>query len=166
MKGIRPFDGEYELDTDRAFSSREWHWIKRISGYMPLTIREGFAGGDPDLYVALAVIAMARAGKVAREDWERAADEIGEAPYDGQTIQLVGGVGQEDDADIPPALTSEPAGSSPTSSLDNDGSKSKRQTLSGTHSSPSSARADVTPLHIGTGGSDTSRTLAQTGSES
>ena len=34
VKGVAPYDGEYELDTDRAFNAREWHWIKTLSGYM------------------------------------------------------------------------------------------------------------------------------------
>ena len=68
IKGVPPYDGEYELDEDRAFNAREWNWIKKVSGYMPLTIGEGFAGGDPVLFVALAVIAMARSGKVERAD--------------------------------------------------------------------------------------------------
>ena len=43
IKGVKPWDGEYELDEDRAFNAREWRWIKKVSGYVPLTLGEGFA---------------------------------------------------------------------------------------------------------------------------
>lgn len=107
IKGIRPYDGEYELDTDRAFNAREWRWIKKVSGYMPLTVSEGFAGGDPDLFVALAVIAMCRDGKVERERGLDVADILAEAPFDGAAILLVGDDVEDVDA-LPLDLTSPP----------------------------------------------------------
>lgn len=90
IKGIPPYDGDYELDADRAFNTREWRWIKKTSGYLPLTVGEGFAGGDPDLFVALAVIAMCRSGKIDRDEGLRVADVIAEAPFDGASITMVG----------------------------------------------------------------------------
>jgi hypothetical protein len=112
IKGIRPYDGEYELDTERAFNAREWNWIKRVAGYMPNTIRDGLAGGDPDLYVALAVIAMCRAGKVERTEGLHAADVLSEAPFDG-SIQMIF---PEEEAESPLALTDEPERPSPSGS--------------------------------------------------
>ena len=35
---------------------------------MPFTINEGLKGGDPDLFVALAVIGLVRNGKVERDN--------------------------------------------------------------------------------------------------
>jgi hypothetical protein len=57
---------------------------------MPLTVSDGFAGGDPDLFVALAVVAMTRQGKVERDDMLRVADELAEMPFDGASITMVG----------------------------------------------------------------------------
>lgn len=107
IQGIKPYDGDYELDTDRAFNAREWRWIKKVSGYMPLTVQDGFAGGDPDLFVALAVIAMCRNGKVDRDEGLRVADELAEAPFDGASIVLVGDQAEVDE--VPLDLTSPPA---------------------------------------------------------
>ena len=162
VKGMRPWDGEYELDTDRAFSSREWHWIKRVSGYLPLTVREGFAGQDPDLYVALALIAMCRNGRIQRDAWQRVAEQMAEAPFDAQSITLVGPAESEEDADIPPDLTSEPVGSSPTSSLESNSSEKPKQNSSGEPSRTSSDPSDVTLPRIGIGASDTSAVLTGT----
>ena len=163
VKGMKPWDGEYELDTDRAFSSREWHWIKKVSGYLPLTVREGFAGQDPDLYVALALIAMCRNGRIQRDDWQRVAEQMAEAPFDAQSITLVGPAEAEVDDDIPPVLTSEPAGSSPTSSLENNSSEKPNPNSSGEPSKTSSDRSDENQPGIGTGGSDTSAVLTVMG---
>lgn len=103
IQGIRPWDGEYELDVDRTFNTREWNWIKRVSGYMPLTVQDGFAGGDPALFVALAVIAMCRAGRITRDEGLRVADELAEAPFDGASIAMVGDEADEEAAaeDVP-----------------------------------------------------------------
>jgi len=118
LKGVPPYDGEYELDLERAFNTREWRWIKAISGYMPNTIREGLVGGDPDMYVAISVIAMCRAGKIDRDDWRVAADVLAEAPF-----QLEGGaitiVFPEVEDDSPLGLTSEPEQPSLTRPLEN-----------------------------------------------
>lgn len=114
IQGIPPYDGEYDLDTDRAFNAREWRWIKKVSGYMPLTVTEGFAGGDPDLFVALAVIAMCRDGKVDRERGLDVAETLAEAPFDGAAIVLIG---DDVEDDSPLVLTSEPDVPSPTGSL-------------------------------------------------
>ena len=97
IKGIKPWDGEYDLVTDRAFNAREWRCIKKVSGYMPLTVSDGFAGGDPDLFVALAVVAMTRQGKVERDDMLRVADLLAEMPFDGASITMVGDEVADDD---------------------------------------------------------------------
>lgn len=106
------YKGEYDLDTDRAFNAREWQWIKKVSGYLPLTVDDGFAGGDPGLFVALAVIAMCREGKITRDDGLRVADELMESPFDGVAITLVGDPVEADD--VPLDLTNTPAELLPT----------------------------------------------------
>lgn len=85
---VERYKGEYPLESDRPMTALEWRWIKKLSGYMPMTIDEGFAGDDPDLYIALAVIAMARAGKIRREEVTLAANVLLEAPVDGSSIVL------------------------------------------------------------------------------
>jgi hypothetical protein len=133
VTGITPYDGKYELDGDRAFSTREWRWIKQISGYMPLTVGDGFKGGDPDLFVALAVIAMNREGKIDRDDVLDVAETLAEAPFDGAAITF--DVGEEDDA--PLSETSGPDGSSKSGSLEN-------KTSSGQSSPNGSETSDTT----------------------
>jgi hypothetical protein len=115
VSGIKPYDGRYELDGDRPFSTREWRWIKQVSGYLPLTVGDGFKGGDPDLFVALAVIAMNRDGKIDRDDVLEVAETLSEVPFDGASITF--DVGEVDDA--PLAETSEPDASSNSGSLEN-----------------------------------------------
>ena len=117
IKGIRHYDGDYELDTDRAFNAREWRWIKKVSGYMPLTVGDGFAGGDPDLFVALAVIAMCREGKIDRESGLTVADELAEMPFDGAAITLIGDDVEADE--LPLDLTRPPDESSPNATSEN-----------------------------------------------
>jgi hypothetical protein len=145
VTGTRRYDGEYPLDLDRALTTREWHWIKRLSGYMPATMGEGLAGNDPSLYLAFTVVAMVRAGKVDKADALDAAETLMDQPFE-DTISMVGEA--EDDAG-PPDLTSADEGSSPN------GTRSKQQP-SGVPSTPSSAPSDVTPEPTGTIGSDMS----------
>lgn len=140
VKGAGRYDGEYMLDTDRAFNAREWNWIKRIAGYMPATISDGFNGGDPDLYVALAVIAMERDGKIDRAEAVRVAEMIAEIPFDGAGIQMIFPETEEDD--VPLALTGEPEPSSPTSSPE--------KTNSSGAGSESGSESPV-PTHVRTG---------------
>lgn|SRR5574337_1508169 len=110
---IPPYDGEYELDIERAFTTRELRWIKQMSGYLPRTLQEGLEGGDADLFIALAVIAMERAGKVPREDVLQVADRLSDIPLDDENgkIQILA----EEDDQSPPASTPEPEPSSPRS---------------------------------------------------
>lgn len=146
LNGTGRFDGEYDLgDNDRVFNGREWHWIKKISGYMPLTISEGFAGRDPDLFVALAVIAMCRAGKIRRESALDVAEQLLEVPYEGSnTIDLIGD-DVEDDDENPPALEGENAESLPSDSPSNDNTKKDNGNPSGTSLMPESVRSGDIP---------------------
>lgn len=147
VKGARPYDGEYPLDTDRAFNTREWNWIKRIAGYMPNTIKDGFDGGDPDLWVALAVIAMAREGRIDRTEGVRVAETLAEVPFDGAGIQIIFPTVEDDDS--PLALTPEPGLSSPNGSPE-------KTSFSGDSSESGSGSQEPTPQSTGTSGSATS----------
>jgi hypothetical protein len=79
----KPYAGDYELDVDDApLTTLEWRWMKQLSGYLPATISEGIRGGDPDVQLALAVIALVRAGRVSEQNVREAADRLAHAAVD------------------------------------------------------------------------------------
>lgn len=117
IRGMKPWDGEYDLETNRPFNAREWRWVKKISGYMPLTLKEGFEGGDPDLYLALAVIALCRAGKIEREQGLELAEELSEADMTDAAITLIADETVVEADKVPLESTPTPDEQSPTSSL-------------------------------------------------
>lgn len=105
IQGVKPYDGEYPLEMqEEPLTTLEWRWVKKISGYLPLTIGDGFAGADPDLVCALAVIALRRKGKIQKEQALLVADRLADAPFDGAAIQLVFDEEEEtsEDADARP----------------------------------------------------------------
>ena len=78
LTGVKPYDGRYELDLDgQPLTMREWGWIKRHAGYLPVTLT-GEAFTDPELITMLAIISMTRAGKITNGDvpdlWDRFQD--------------------------------------------------------------------------------------------
>lgn len=83
---VERYKGEYPLESDRPMDAFEWRLIKKISGYMPMTIDAGFAGDDPDLYIALAVIALLRAGKIRKEEALLAAAIFDSAPVSDESF--------------------------------------------------------------------------------
>jgi hypothetical protein len=97
---VQRFKGSYPFDAGEPMLAIEWRWIKKISGYLPLTIGDGFAGQDPDLYIALSVVAMHRAGKIRREEALAVADLLADAPVDGKAIEFV--FDEEDEQQDPP----------------------------------------------------------------
>ena len=139
VKGTRAYEGEYPLGTDRAFNAREWNWIKRIAGYMPETIEDGFNGDDPDLYVAFAVIALCREGRIDRSEGLRVAETLAELPF-GE-IRVIFPQATEDDA--PLELTGEPERQSQKSSPE-------KTPSSGGSSGTSSETPAPTPSPTGT----------------
>lgn len=134
ISGVQGFDGEYDLDPERAFNAREWRWIKKLSGYLPDTINDGYRHSDPDLFVAFAVIAMCRDGKIGRDDWQRVGDELAEVPLDGATLKLVGDPVEDDS---PLALTSTPNDISQNGVLAEPKRTGQTEKPSGKSSSPS-----------------------------
>jgi hypothetical protein len=97
------YKGEYEFDIEtEPLTNLEWRWIKKISGYLPLTIDEGWRGGDPDLFVAFAVVALARAGKIQQAEALIVAESFGDLPFDGAAITVIGDKTEEGE-EIPPA---------------------------------------------------------------
>lgn len=55
-------DGEYPID-ETPLTNREWHTIKQVSGVRPREFEDAIEQADNDLVVALAAIAVRRAGK-------------------------------------------------------------------------------------------------------
>lgn len=95
IEGIhRDYDGEWDLDVT-YFTNRELSIVKRLAGVRAGELDEAFGAGDSDLIVAMAVIALKRAGKTVVED------AIWDAPS-GQITFVAGEV----DADVPPAIPS------------------------------------------------------------
>ena len=133
IEGVRPWDGRYEFDLEnRELTTREWGWIKRLSGYLPLTIDEGFEGADPELFATFAAIALFRAGKVTAREVPEVFERLADAPF-GSTITLEGdqeGVPIEENPSRP---------SSPAS-----------ESISGTDGPKSSASLDGNPTPTGT----------------
>jgi hypothetical protein len=117
IKGIAPYDGTYELDTEQPFNGREWRWVKKISGYMPATMSDGFRGMDPDLFIALAVVAMCRAHRINRDQGLDVADELSEANMKNASIMLEADPSEEDVDEIPLDLTPTPEETLPQGSL-------------------------------------------------
>src|SRR5262245_19736101 len=105
ISGVAPFDGAYPLDIDEApLTTLEWRWIKQLSGYLPMTITEGLAGGDPDLIVALAVIAMRRAGRITREQVLMTADQLADVPFDDAHLSYRLGDAEQNGGDASPPI--------------------------------------------------------------
>jgi hypothetical protein len=94
IAGVQPYDGRYELDLEQApLTTREWGWVKRLSGYLPMTIgEEGFA--DPEFVAVLACVGLRRAGKVEAKDVPEVFERISDAPF-GSTITLEAGDTEE-----------------------------------------------------------------------
>lgn len=110
LTGVKPYDGRYEFDVPTTeFSTYEWGWIKRFAGYLPLTINEGWDGGDPQLFAVFALIALYRAGRITAKDAPDVFDRIGAAPF-GSTIRLENDQADEDEEaeDASPPVPSSP----------------------------------------------------------
>ena len=145
LNGVKPYDGRYELDLDgQPFTRREWGWIKRNAGYLPLTLtREAFT--DPETTTMLLIIAMCRAGRITNEQvpdlWERFAD----VPI-GSTVTLEADEddAQADDAGPPPRR------------------KSKRPSSSGASTPTASETSDDPPNATGSPASATSGSVPVT----
>jgi len=102
IKDVPPYDGRYPLDLlEQDLTTREWGWIKRYAGYLPVTLDADTFFADPEVIAVLALVALRRNNKIDIRDipavWERVQD----APF-GTTIVWEGEPAAEDDADPPP----------------------------------------------------------------
>jgi hypothetical protein len=107
IEGVRPYDGRYELDLGGApLTVREWGWVKRHTGYLPVTLDEN-TFTDPEMITMLALIALRRAGTITvaqvGEVWDRFAD----APFGSAiTFEADPAADREEDDAGPPASSS------------------------------------------------------------
>jgi hypothetical protein len=96
------YKGDYDLDiAEEPLTNLEWRWVKKISGYMPMTIDQGWEGADPDLFVAFAVIALARSGKVNRAEALEVARALDDLPFGEGVTFAVSEVEAEDPPEVP-----------------------------------------------------------------
>lgn len=108
----KAYDGDYPMPKRSTFTTLEWSWITKFSGYMPTTMDAGLDGFDPPLIVAIALVSMVREGKVHRsrvvEAWEKISDVAFDSADDEiPTVRFVV------DPDAMPATTEE-GGENPT----------------------------------------------------
>lgn len=131
----RPYQGEYELEPG-DFSTREWGWIKRLTGYLPLTIHEGF--GDPELLCVFAAIALRRAGRIDNGDVPGVYDRLIDDPA-FETIDIEQPEPAEDEGDAGPPARS----SSASTNTSGDGSPTNSESQA-TSPSPTGMPASAT----------------------
>jgi hypothetical protein len=126
LTGVKPWDGRYEFDVaEQELTTREWGYVKRLSGYMPLTIEDGLRGGDPELFAVFAAIALRRAGKIQQPEVPDVYERLIDNPA-GATIRLEADQPVEEDAEASPPPAGKPVNGSssgtdsPTSSASSD----------------------------------------------
>lgn len=134
----KTYAGRWELDVEQQeLSTRELGWVKRFSGYLPLTMGEGLAGGDAELFAAYAVIALVRNGKITREEVATVFERIIDQPF-GTALRI-----ETDDAEVEGEQ-----GGPPTQSTNSSGD------TSGHGSTQSSETSDAPQNGSGTQGSE------------
>lgn len=121
VRGVQPYDGRYPLVFD--FTVREWGWLKRMSGYMPLTLDEGFRGGDPELFCVFAIVGMHREGKIQAGDAQRVFDRLADADPTASITFEAGEPERDEAGDADP-----PASSNGSSGSSGPGSKTSSET--------------------------------------
>lgn len=132
IEGVPPWDGRYDLSGE--FTIREYGWIKRFSGYLPLTVEDGWAGGDPELFCAFAVIALHRANRIQPPQAADVFSTLSDTEF-WKSIRFEGGIVEEEEAEEE---------SDPTASSSGNGASS------GASSKTSSESSEPTPKHTGT----------------
>ena len=137
---VAPYEGRWEFDLDgRELSTREWGWIKRLSGYLPLTIEEGLA--DPELITVFACIALRRAGKVEPRDVPGVFEQLSDAPFGSSIVMETDTEEVAGEAGPPPSSSNANGGSSGAASSPNSETSQPALSSSGTPGSATSASA-------------------------
>lgn len=145
IAGVPPWDGRYEYDIEQApWTIREWGWIKRLSGYLPETLAEGWRGQDPELFAVFAVIALNRAGKISRDETGEVYERLLDTPADARIrIEVDEQAEERDDAGPPAEKTSSSGGGSGGGSRT---SSETSRTIPPASGIPASATSESQPL--------------------
>lgn len=144
--------GRWELDLEHNdLTIRELGWIKKLSGYLPIEMSQGLAGGDAELFAAYAIIGMVRAGKISNAEVPEVFEQLLDVPY-GSAIRIEDDEeAVEDDASPPPFSSSGDTSSSGTGSSESSGSSVDHPNGSGT---PGSVSLESVPVSSGTSPQD------------
>ena len=94
IKDLYNLDGEYPLDL--VFTHRDFRDIKRIAGVRANEVEDALNAGDVDIIVALAAIALRRAGKPFD------VEQLWDAPTGNIRLDLTE---EEQQTDSPPPVT-------------------------------------------------------------
>jgi hypothetical protein len=134
IDGVPPYEGRWQFDLDtQELTTREWGWIKRLSGYLPLTVEEGLS--DPELIVVFACIALRRAQKVTPAEVPDVFEQLSDAPF-GSAITM------ETDTKEEAAEKASPPASSSSESGDGSGAGSTKSS----ETSPQSLEVSGMPV--------------------
>ena len=98
ITGVPGVDGEY--DFDMTFTHRDFHTIKQVAGVRANEVQDALEGGDLDIVVAMAEIALRRAGVA------HSVDDLWDAEAGAITLDVADV--EETDVDIPPSPEDEP----------------------------------------------------------
>jgi hypothetical protein len=143
LDGVKPYDGRYELDLEQQpFTTREWGWIKRHANYLPLTVWDGFQGGDPELFAVFAVISLRRAGRIDTTEAQGMFDRLQDMPLGA--VRYEAGSNPQEPADDPTGSSNGNNGSSGAASRTSSEQSATTPPASGIPVSATSASDPVT----------------------
>lgn len=104
IKDAFPYDGTYEIDLS-SLNGYDLRLIKQVARVRAHELDEALEGGDYDVHIACAVIAMKRAGKFGDEQVQDAIDVLMRQPL-GAVYWRPGSMnGKDADASDPPPET-------------------------------------------------------------
>ena len=143
VENFRPYDGRYELDAQRDFTTREWGWFKRLAGYYPTTVEEGYRRYDPELFAVLAVVCLRRAGRIDTHDVPDLYDRLLDREIGVVRVEFHGDETAEDDAEDPTASST---ASTKSSGADSNGNSEKSgEPIPPSIGTPASASSESDP---------------------
>lgn len=152
------FDGEWEFELAQPFTVPEWRIIKKVAGYLPNTWLDGLEGDDPDLWEALAMIALVRARRVDARQVLLVQDMLDA----GRCVLLADPNAKADDVSPPdgPQPSSPESGGPPSSPTGSSGnaSPSGSETERPHQESPPAPSSETSPSGTGEPGSEPSST--------
>jgi hypothetical protein len=144
ITGVSPYDGRYDLDREREFTTREWGWVKRLAGYLPVQVTSD-AFGDPELICVFAVVAMCRAGRIQPAQVPDVFARLADAPFGVSTITVVtDDAGDEEPPDPTPGSSTFTGDTSGAGSLTRSESPAPPPSPTGNHASAISGSVPVT----------------------